>query len=527
MYCNNCNLSYPEETTLCPSCGAALEAEEIPTAAESTDDSASNVPAELLSDAKEVETAPSAYPYAPELDPAYTASVPGWDQTPKKKSGKKIFWTVFLSVIGLALVAVIIAVLFFFRSPYYRLYKGGQNSLSQLQSLTNGSPFLNEMMHSVAGAKEESSVSMEGGISAELFGESISLGTVYTDFAYSRLQKLLHMNMGIRFDSSMPIADNIELALNADAKELRMRLNDSAVLTAPTVGFGQSFAGSKLEQEMESEEWKAFLRNTELNLFANASFTTFLKEGGAWKDLIRCAEIDDSEASLAFAPELDVYSIRIDCSEFDRIYGEYLLYQLESIFGTKAVKSLPQEFKEELEEGYLSNDGVEYYRVYVGMNRKDCIAALQVHPEGKEEDSFYIRLDGEENLWNKVLVHSDGTDKLYTLEAHADGLKLNADEGDTVLEWSELKKEFTLLHKGAEYTLHCFKDEETLCFELECSITTGKEEDALLSLNPTVHLDLEIIISPFRSPEPMTGETKPLFDCSLDDIDALVKNAVG
>ncbi|MBP3412109.1 MAG: zinc ribbon domain-containing protein [Oscillospiraceae bacterium] len=518
MYCRNCNLSYPDGNSFCAKCGAALEPEGASYAPEQTVAEAPTVLGDFLEEPAYAEASESSHAIpTPPMEP--------WtEQAPKKKKGWKVFGIVCASLAGLLLIGGIIAAVMIFRSPYYRLYAAGRNSVEELDQLTHGNAQLAEIMEPLGSSDMGSSVDMDLDLAMELLGQKVDVGTVGFDYAIDYERRQAWFDFGIESDLSLT-GSKMGFSMSVDEEELRMRIGSekAPVLSAPTLDFGQSFAGSKLEQDLDSREVRTFLSKLSLNVFDNYTLEDFMEEQGGWKTLLQYGETEEGEMYLSFAPELDVYGLCLDCQKINDLYRGYLRSKWERVLGKEAFMTLPDELQESFDQGILPEDA-DRYVVRLGIDKKDRLAAVELFPQGKQEEATYIYLYGEQNLWSEILLHYDGEDYRLTLERKPEGLRLSTDKGSFV-EWSETKKQFTCLIDGTEWLISCSEDGEKLYYEIDGMISI-ESENALFGAETELILDGVLVVAPVETVELLTGETVPLFDYSSEELADLLEDAL-
>ena len=387
MYCRNCNKQYPKGSVFCNICGNALEA-----------------PAGTAKD-----SVPQEEIYIDEEGIQYVHAKP--------RSKKKIIGIVLASLLSIGLIVGLVCYLIMINDPLYQISNALENTVDEL--LVNA-PTLSDVKDNIRELINDRAFSLNADY---VFSESYSdydYNYYYDDYetyeSVTRSSGKIVLNYdadseemsgsvsisayesdGYYDDDPYSKSFDLEFSANDDDIYARLKQLDRNVYALPLANFGEEYTGSSLSKIIKDEnrDLNKFLEKAEINPYADISLAAF-RDTDAGEEFIDSLQIEESDKKIPHTNDLTVYCIELRQNDLNEAVLAYYEWALTELCGEAAVEEL--DFPE-------PKKGNGFIYIFLGINDDDCLVALYAYQKGEKDDAVTIVLDGDENIWDEVVIY--------------------------------------------------------------------------------------------------------------------------
>lgn len=431
MYCSHCGSALPEGSALCTQCGVKIETPVPP--APTPEPSIPESPAPVVPPIGAAFSAPAAdavptFDRFPNMaEPPFAA--PGESAPPpRKRSRKRLIFSLIAAVLVLALLAGGMVYAFVLNTPEAKLLRALENTGEELEEVFEHCKNLNAVVECGKELYESGKLSYACEVTSDIDYEPVSF-SLRADI--DRQQKQLGGSVDFNFGSTIPTIQ-MQFYLNEESLALGLPQLLDDVYSIPMKDFGKKLLASPLAKLAEIED-SDIISDLSFNCFAETDWDDFRKqypeEASAFLDSIRIEETD--EAIPKAERGLEAYSLRVDWQCADELLKAYMEYTVRTVYGTDAM--LTQDVFDDMEDTFAALEDEAFY-LLIGINDDNCISAVCLTDEDQEYVAVLL-LEGRQNLWNDVTLLVNGkTVAAVSLQSTADGFRCEIEAEDTAFE---------------------------------------------------------------------------------------------
>ncbi len=506
MYCRNCNLQYPKGSMFCNNCGSALE-----------DPLVQQRPVEPI------------YHFEQETEPEQNQPV----QVEKKPKSKKKIIAIILSAVGVvALIAGLLWYFLVYNHPINKIKRALNNSIEQLMVNT---PTLSNVYHNMKDLMEDREFTLNADVE---YSKDESDGDV------EKISALVNLNydaggeeMGGKADISVYTYDSYDFDTNnktynfkfsADDENIYARFDQLGreVYSLPLEDFGKKYQGSALSKMVKDEDkvLNNFLEKADINPYADFTFSTFCKDTDEGKDFIDSLNIEETDEQIPHTDDLTVYRMELSAKEYNNAINAYAMFIVSSLFGEEAA--------EEIEDTVVSRGGSGKVIICLGINDDDCLVAICMYLKDNEDDYILLTLEGEENIWDEIVLYKGNTKRKLFVEQKNNGFELYRDYDDRsaekIFECNDSKGELILYNGNTKkYVVEYSDKNDGAAFSLnhkeqESDYEYNWDYDEYVETYSTVILNVDFSIEPVGDIEMIDKDPIAILDLSKSKLEELL-----
>lgn len=329
-----------------------------------------------------------------------------------KMSKKKLWIIIICSISALLLIAGILIYIFVINSPLWKIYQAAMNTKDRLDDILQNGKNLTSWVETLRQTYEGGKFALEADYATEKRNLSVQM-------------KYEQSVTAGRVNYQQSTGQSIEADFSANKTELMFRFPQllDKTFSVPLENLGKEAAGNSYLSEY-LPGWVQALDGLDPDLFTDITWQTYQEEHeDAIDDLIDSIEIDEADGQIEYAEGLTTYRLTLDTPLFAELFLGYLHLvsdtRLGEVYESKLDRSIDW-----LEKLLLDKE----LTFYVGIDKNDCLSAVQLRSDGDVSSRVTVVLSGNENIWNRFGVWIDGREKFIgglSAENHALVLHIN------------------------------------------------------------------------------------------------------